>query len=101
MGLVLTIRCVGKFILILLVSFSLSSCFSSKSKKQYALSGVDKYGCAMFQPVGEGTFMAVVIWKTRDGKYTAGHPGKDNCEKAKITKHKQIPELRKTNTLNK
>ena len=43
--------------------------------------------------------MAVVIWKTGGGKYTAGHPGQDNCEKAKIPKHKQMPELRRTNTL--
>ena len=97
MGLILTIRCVGKIILILLVSVALGSCFSSKPKTQYALSGADKYGCAMFQQVGEGTFVAVVIWKMRDGKYTAAYPGKDNCEKGNIPKRGPKPVLRKTN----
>ncbi|MEC7488889.1 MAG: hypothetical protein VYA17_04795, partial [Pseudomonadota bacterium] len=91
------IRCAGKHILLLLVGVSLSSCFATKPKTEYVLSGADRHGCAMFQPAGEGIFIAVVIWKTRGGRYTAGYPGKDDCEKAIIPKRGPKPILRKTN----
>ena len=96
-GCELTIRCVGKYIPVLLAGFFLTSCFASKSKTEYVLSGVDKNGCAMFQAAGEGAAIAVVIWKSRDGRYNAAYPGKDNCEKANIPKRGPKPVLRKTN----
>ena len=97
MGLELTIRCAGKHILMLLVGVSLSSCFASKPKTHYVLSGVDRHGCAMFQKAGGGNVIAVVIWKMRDGRYTAAYPGKFHCEKATIPDGVPKPLLKRAN----
>ena len=45
----------------------------------------------MFHPAREGTYMTVVTWRTRDGRYTTAYPGKDNCETANIPDRRATP----------
>ena len=81
MGLELNINFGGRAALFLLLSI-VCGCSQAQQNPKYVISGVDRHGCAMFRPANAGTYVAVMIWKTIDGKYTSTFPGKNGCEKA-------------------
>ena len=91
----LSTNIVGKFVFILSCALAANGCLSNDRQTKYLLSGLDKHGCAMFAPAEKIIHIPVVIWRTREGKFTSIFPGKNNCHKVNLPRKGPKPRLTK------